>query len=88
MEDREEYETQRLASELRCSEFNPAKFAADDNGDIINLSEEELLNSKGWVTITLPGGNTYTYNKSFWDKFLFGSPGDLIGTVGDNNLNK
>lgn len=86
MEDREEYESQSLAKEIRSFGLNPVKVMADENGDIANLSEDELLNSNGWVTIALPDGNTYTYNKNFWDKFLFGSPGDLAGTVGDNNL--
>lgn len=86
MEDREEYESQSLAKEIRSFGLNPVKVMADENGDIANLSEDELLNSKGWASITLPNGCTYTYNKNFWDKFLFGSPGDLAGTVGDNNL--
>lgn len=88
MEDNEEYESQRLAKEIRVEGFNPVKLEVDDNGNIMDLSEADLLNSKGWVTITLPDGNTYTYNKNFWDKFMFGSPEDSAGTVGDNNLNK
>jgi len=86
MEDREEYESQRLAREIRSFGLNPVKVTADENG-IASMSEDELLNSKGWTTITLPDGNTYTYNKTFWDKLLFGTLEDLEGTVGDNNLN-
>ena len=74
MEDREEYESQSLAREIRSFGLSPVKVMADESGDIANLSEDELLNSNGWVTINLPSGNTYTYNKTFGISFYLAAP--------------
>jgi len=37
----------------------------------------KICPENGWVTIKLESGNTYTYNKKFWDIFLDGDSDDI-----------
>ena len=54
--------------------------ASEDEYQHRNTFEDKNIIAKknGWVSITLPDGNIYTYNEKFWNEFLYGDVSKLI----------